>query len=227
MKRDYSFARSLFGFLSFIGWTLIVVGVIYSIVGASAGGTIGGYAGKGGGALLGFLIGMSAGLGLVTFGMLVLAVVQIGRAGIDKAENTQDLLGVARDQLAVLRTGQAQRAPGPFAAPASFTSRPAEVPRSEGAGPTLRASAESEAEPVGTAGTTRAGPALHGVRVSHSFMPSKRGDVRSVTYRDTLIDVTSRGAYVHDRWFQNLETAKEAIDSGLVARGGGSLGDLR
>lgn len=91
--RSYETARSLFSFLAFCAWSVVVVGGIVALLGA---GSVSQYAGGGAG-----LIAMVPGLGIALAGLLLVAFVQIGRANVDTAEYTQQMLKIARDQLDV------------------------------------------------------------------------------------------------------------------------------
>ncbi len=91
--RSYHAARSLFSFLSFVAWALIVIGGLMAIVGAEASQNMF----RGGSALIGALPGTF----IAAFGLLMLAVTQNARASVDTAEYTQQMLKVARDQLQI------------------------------------------------------------------------------------------------------------------------------
>ena len=93
--RSYEAARSLFSFLGFIAWSVIVIGVLVALVGA---GSVSQYAGGGAG-----LLAMVPGFGIAIAGFILLAFVQMGRAGVDTAEYTQQMLKISRDQLEVSR----------------------------------------------------------------------------------------------------------------------------
>lgn len=91
--RSYETARSLFSFLGFCAWSVVVIGGIVALLGA---GSVSQYAGGGAG-----LLAMVPGLGVTLAGLLLVAFVQIGRANVDTAEYTQQMLKIARDQLDV------------------------------------------------------------------------------------------------------------------------------
>ena len=101
--RSYEAARSLFSFLGFCAWVVIIIGVIAALVGASAVGQMGGY-GRGPSGLASFA-GLLPGLAMSFVGFIGLALVQIGRAAVDTAEYTQQMLKIARDQLDVSKQG--------------------------------------------------------------------------------------------------------------------------
>ena len=91
--RSYEAARTLFSFLGFCAWSVVVIGVLVALIGASGGSRYGG-AGAG-------LLAMVPGIGISIAGLLLLAFVQMGRAGVDTAEYTQQMLKISRDQLEV------------------------------------------------------------------------------------------------------------------------------
>jgi hypothetical protein len=91
--RSYEAARSLFSFLAFVAWMVIIAGVLIALIGAK-GASIYGGAGAG-------LLAAMPGIGIAMMGFLQLAFVQIGRAGVDTAEYTQQMLKISRDQLEV------------------------------------------------------------------------------------------------------------------------------
>lgn len=93
--RSYEAARTLFSFLAFCAWSVVIIGVIVALIGASGGSRYGG-AGAG-------LLAMVPGIGIAIAGLLLLAFVQMGRAGVDTAEYTQQMLKISRDQLEVSR----------------------------------------------------------------------------------------------------------------------------
>lgn len=98
--RSYEAARSLFSFLGFVAWSVVVIGVLVALV--SAGG-VGRYAGGGAG-----LLAMVPGIGIGITGFILVAFVQMGRATVDTAEYTQQMLKVARGQLEVSKQGLSQ-----------------------------------------------------------------------------------------------------------------------
>jgi hypothetical protein len=131
--RSYEVARTLFSFLAFCAWSIVVVGGLVALIGAGGGSRYGG-AGAG-------LLAMVPGLSIGIAGLLLVAFVQIGRAAVDTAEYSQQMLKVARDQLDVSKQGlklqsvvpqtftattQTESGQGPkssFASPANKTSR--------------------------------------------------------------------------------------------------------
>jgi hypothetical protein len=99
IMRSYHAARSLFGFLSLLSWTVIILGGIGAVAGGSIVSDMVPYYERG----LGFLIGLIPGVILSIGGFLGLVFAQIGRAGVDTAEYSQQSLQISREQLEVSR----------------------------------------------------------------------------------------------------------------------------
>jgi len=105
--RSYEAARTLFSFLAFCAWSVVIIGVLVALIGAGGGSRYGG-AGAG-------LLAMAPGIGIGISGLILVAFVQMGRAGVDTAEYTQQMLKIARDQLEISRqslSGTVQQSKG-------------------------------------------------------------------------------------------------------------------
>jgi hypothetical protein len=97
--RSYEAARSLFGFLSLLCWIVIAVGAVVAFSGASAATDMMRFSSSPIGIIMAALPG-----GLVALmGFFGLAFVQVGRAGVDTAEYSQQALQISRDHLEVSR----------------------------------------------------------------------------------------------------------------------------
>lgn len=96
--RSYEAARGLYSFLGFMAWVVIVFGIVIAFVSAAS---VSAFTGSSGG-----LLAAAPGIGIALVGFMKLALVQLGRAGVDIAEYTQQMLKVARDQLEVSRQSQ-------------------------------------------------------------------------------------------------------------------------
>ncbi|MEM9761640.1 MAG: hypothetical protein AAF968_03865 [Pseudomonadota bacterium] len=88
--RSYETARSLYSFLGFCAWTLIVLGALAALIGMVATSQV---------SLSGAFLGALPGLCITVAGTMALAMVQNGRALVDTAEYTQNILQVSRDHL--------------------------------------------------------------------------------------------------------------------------------
>ena len=108
--RSYEAARSLFSFLAFMAWSSVVSGVLLALISAAGASK---YGGSGAG-----IIAMVPGIVIAIVGCIQLAFVQMGRATVDTAEYTQQMLKLSRDQLEVSKQSlKAQNsAPQTFAA---------------------------------------------------------------------------------------------------------------
>lgn len=109
--RSYEAARSFFSFLGFMAWSVIIIGVLVALAGAGGGSRYGG-AGAG-------LLAMVPGVNIAITGFILLAFVQMGRANVDTAEYTQQMLKIARDQLDVSKQSLKQG----YEAAASFSTK--------------------------------------------------------------------------------------------------------
>lgn len=197
--RSYEAARSLFSFLGFCAWSIIVIGGLVALIGM---GSVSQYAGGGAG-----LLAMVPGFGIAITGFILVAFVQMGRATVDTAEYTQQMLKIARDQLDVSKQGLKlqETRPTSFAgqvvatAPADQRSFSERVP----------------AEPKQNDPPKSDGPYIP------SFLQRDQSEDhtgQSLDYRGTRIDRSENGFLINGRTFQTLELAKFHID-GKTLRG--------
>ncbi len=89
--RSYGTARGIFSFLEFVGWSVVVIGIIVGLIMAESAGR---YVSDGQKFML-FLMGASSSL----VGLFMVGAVQNWRAGVDSAEYGQQMLKISRDQL--------------------------------------------------------------------------------------------------------------------------------
>ena len=100
--RSYEAARGLFSFMALVGWIIVAGGVIAAFVGVSVGSEMGRYGyGRGPGPEV--LLFMLPGVGIGIVGVITLALSQMGRAGVDTAEYSQQMLQISRESLDVSR----------------------------------------------------------------------------------------------------------------------------
>jgi hypothetical protein len=110
MMYQYHTARTVFSFVEFVAWTAVVIGVVLIVKGLftfSEPETFGG----GGSTILGVVlcfIGVISGM----LGLLTVVIVQVGRATVDTASLTSELLIVSQQQLQYARTGTVNQASG-------------------------------------------------------------------------------------------------------------------
>lgn len=95
--RSYDTARAVFSFLEFVTWASVAIGVILVFVGIEEA------------PRNAKLLGATPGILFTLFGILGVATVQAGRAGVDSAEYGQQMLKIARDQLEVSRQSLKQQ----------------------------------------------------------------------------------------------------------------------
>ena len=119
--RSYEAARSLFSFLGFCAWGIIVIGALAALMGVAAVSEMSSYGRGPSGAAV--ITGLLPGIGIAFLGFLGLALVQMGRAAVDTAEYTQQMLQIARDQLEVSQ----QALHGKFEKPQSFMTKAQEA----------------------------------------------------------------------------------------------------
>ncbi|MBT2132360.1 hypothetical protein KKW20_14670 [Planktotalea lamellibrachiae] len=130
--RSYEAARSLFSFLAFLAWSVAVIGGVVALVSASGASQ---YGGSGAG-----LLAMVPGIGIAITGFLLVAFVQIGRANVDTAEYTQQMLKISRDQLDVSKQGLKLHSAAPQTFSAAAQREGAQDPKSSFAGQANEAS---------------------------------------------------------------------------------------
>jgi hypothetical protein len=97
IMRSYQAARSLFAFLSFLSWVVIIFGGFAALFGAAS------EMMRYGDQFIGLMVGATPGLVLALLGFFGLVFAQIGRAGVDTAEYGQQSLQISREQLEVSR----------------------------------------------------------------------------------------------------------------------------
>lgn len=92
---EYRTARTIFGFMEFGSWCMVVGGAIMTLAGMAGGGSL---LGSGGG-----LLGAIPGLIIIFFGIFGVMMVQIGRAAVDTAQMTGKLLENSNEELRILK----------------------------------------------------------------------------------------------------------------------------
>ena len=193
--RNYETARKLFSFLEFVAWGMVGIGVIASLFGAES---VSQY-GRNGATLAAAMPGIA----IAFFGVFLVAIVQNSRASVDTAEYTQQMLKVARDQLAISRASQNKNAP-----PAGF--QPPEPKTADGA-----LSGGYAADAAGASTETKVDPAIR-----EAFVPIDAGrgftqlnaDGTELGYRNQVLQVRNGRFELGSESFESLEAAREHID---------------
>ena len=107
--RSYQAARSLYSFLGFMAWCVIIMGALAAFGGGAATQAVGRNATP-----IQFFLAAAPGILLAMAGVFGLAMVQMGRTSVDGAEYAQQSLDVSRQQLEIakqlLTQGKAQAA---------------------------------------------------------------------------------------------------------------------
>ncbi|WP_323771753.1 hypothetical protein [Antarctobacter sp.] len=192
--RSYEAARGLLGFLGFLAWCAIVGGVVVAIGAGSAVSQTRSF-GVSGGAMAGMVAAMP-GLILAFLGFLALAQVQTGRAGVDTAEYTQQMLKIARDQLEVSKQSLKQSG----VPRKSFEAQRQEVPE-----PVVSAADGSYQQAISPSTTEPPSP----VQLEHLVGTS-------IEHGPEQIEVTEDGYVYGEEPFPTLEAAKAKVDEVLA-----------
>ncbi|WP_120631524.1 hypothetical protein [Ruegeria sp. EL01] len=103
--RSYQAARTYFSLLEFICWGVIAIGALIAIIRVSA---VGQMSRNFGGPPMAGITALIPGFMIMFGGLFCLVMVQIGRAGVDTAEYTQQNLKVARDHLEISKQALSQ-----------------------------------------------------------------------------------------------------------------------
>ena len=101
--RSYETARSLFSIIEFVGWCCVILGGIVFIIGVASYSSLSEYGGTGAG-----MAALLPGLAIMFMGIIGVAIPQVGRAAVDTAEISGQILKVSRDQLEVSRSSLKQ-----------------------------------------------------------------------------------------------------------------------
>jgi hypothetical protein len=94
--RSYHAARAVFSLFSTLAWILILGGVILAVIGFARGPSISPYNPD-----LASTLAAIPGVLLSIFGFVMLVLAQTGRAGVDTAEYSQQMLKASRDHMEV------------------------------------------------------------------------------------------------------------------------------
>jgi hypothetical protein len=191
---NYGAARSVLGLAEIILWCGIGGGIILAII--AGGAASNGFGGVGAG-----LAAAMPGIAISVFSFIGVVMIQVAKASVDTADYTFQMLGIARDQLAVSKEANKQlKAPQSFAedrkSPPKHETRDQHAVQGQGA---------NDARSSGTVSTPK---------LAHSSAT----DAKDWDYRSKRIHYTSHGAFlVEGRTFETLEKAKLHVD-GLALR---------
>lgn len=193
---EYKTARSIFGFIEFCAWSVVVIGVIATSAGMAGGSLLG----SGGG-----IWGALPGLAVLFIGLVSVMMVQIGRATIDTAQMTGKLLENSTESLRIL---QMQSAP---ASPATATNAAAAKPAQASAVHDRSRSSVPDPKPKQIAQPIPA-PAK-------PAPPPEPPQPKAIEHLGKRIDPFENGWKVGGIHFETVDQAKAFIDeTALVAR---------
>ncbi len=185
--RSYEAARTYFSILGVVSWMVIVLGGIVALISIAA---VGQMSREFGGSASAGLAGVVPGLVIAFAGFLGLVFVQIGRAGVDTAEYTQQMLKIARDQLEVSR----QSLLGGASPPTTF----AGLPRQTDAGQWSVSFSDAAA--------------TNGEATSEAAEKSSSGVQELIQYRGRTISKKDNRYVVEGKSFLNLSYAQKRVD---------------
>lgn len=99
-ERSYQTGRAVTSWLEFIGWIIVVLGVLIALIGFATGGLIGMAPGNlgGGGEVLVRTFAIVPGALIATSGFISIALAQHTKATFDTSEMTRELLGIVRGE---------------------------------------------------------------------------------------------------------------------------------
>lgn len=183
---EYKTARTIFGFMEFLSWAVVVIGVIAAFALANAGGSrFGGM--MSGGAAFGAAM---PGIILAIFGLFGVMYVQTGRATVDTAEMTGKMLKNSNEELKLLKAEKRELAERLGSAEPSVA--PAKT------GKTIE---EATSAPEPTAASAK---------------QEEPAPPHVTTYKGLSITQAGMGVSVNGQWFKSEDIAKEKIDAGEV-----------
>jgi len=90
-QSNYGVARKISKFLSFIGWLVFAIGVVFALAGLASG-TQSQY-GEGV-----TLLALLPGIGISISGLFLVAAAQVTRATVDNADHTREILNIIREK---------------------------------------------------------------------------------------------------------------------------------
>ena len=190
--RSYEAARNLFSFLGFLAWCAIVIGVVLALVGANEATEAARFYGSRNSGSAAFA-GMIPGLVGALLGFVFLALVQMGRATVDTAEYTQQMLKIARDQLEVSKQG---------------------LRKSEPAADGFAALNAAKSE-LATGNSSQAKSFADLDRKQQAGPEAEHEIGSTVTYRGETLRVVGAGYVLRDRVFSSYEEVTKRIDATL------------
>ena len=203
-ERGYRVARFSFVLLALAGWISIVAGIAVAIAGftgSAAEGSL--FDGRN---LLLQLASAAPGIGIMVGGLFGIAVAHSGRANVDTAAMTRELLKLAQQNAAAEGEPEAEplhAPPPPPPSPPARAPQPVPMPPAPRYQDTSARSRQLMLAPV------RA-PAPE---------PEREDDVEDEIYRQVKIAARDDGYYIRDRRFESIDDARLFIDRALARAG--------
>lgn len=202
--RSYEASRNLFSFLVFLAWCAIFLGVAMALVGGSLATQARSF-GSGPHLDIAAIMAALPGFGVSFFGFIALAMAQNGRATVDTAELTQQMLKVARDQLEVSKQALKKDGLAPTGFPA--VAAPHNSPSGNGEG--------YDAKPKPGIASPSQGSLQNGTNANDPRVAIGVID-GTLTYKDKEISVKNGKFFVGPKVFKTVYDAQLHID--FVAR---------
>jgi hypothetical protein len=188
--RSYEVARKYLSFLEFGAWSIVVIGVIIAVIGAGGGSR---YGGVGAG-----LFAMGPGIGIGIAGLLLVAFVQMGRATVDTAEYTQQMLKISRDQLEVSKQSLKLQSVVPQTFAAAAQTESAHEPKNSFA--------------VSSTPSVEKSEPLTSAKLERLKLPQAESPKEIVEYKGRKISVQGGKYIVGEKGFFEIGSAKRHID---------------
>ncbi len=195
---NYGAARSILGISEILLWCGVGLGVIVAL-------------GAGGAASRGFgasgMVAAAPGIAISLFCFIGIVQVQMSKAAVDTADYTYQMLGIARDQLAV-----SKRAMNPRTEARTYSASKAETGLSATQKPPV-----AQDQSRGAEGSRARGAVSTEIDDNlPSFLQSEQAlsqSPQSTQHRGRQINRTIHGFLVEGHTFANLELAKNHIDA--------------
>ena len=206
-ERSYGTARFVFGFLEIAGWLAVAAGLIVILLAALAASQLNQYYPGGGAMVVALTFGPGAGITIA--GIFAVAQAQSGRAHVETAEMTRELLDLAGD--AAMQPRQ-PRLPEPNA------SAPASVPPDQTTRPAMRPADISRVEPAMASTATVVAEA--GREDDDPQAEEEEDDViwPKELYRGVEMTIQGNGVFAGGQRFDDVDDAKAAINAAYERR---------
>ena len=198
-ERGYRVARFCFVLLALAGWIGIVAGIAVAIAGFTGSAAAGSLFDSRN--LLLQLASAAPGIGIMVGGLFAVATAHSGRANVDTAAMTRELLKLAQQNAEGEAEAEPLRAPPP--PPPARTPDPMPMPPAPRFQDTSARSRQLMLAPV------RA-PAPE---------PEREDELEDEIYRQVKIAARDDGYYIRDRRFESIDDARLFIDRALARAG--------